>query len=136
MARRFARTTEDFVCSTCGVSVRGDGYTNHCPACLWSRHVDVFPGDRASECGAMMRPVAVELTGDGVVLTHSCQACGHRRRNRSATADDGTAIVALAAAVAAEAAAAGELPGADGGGQRLRGTGRGSGAPRRPGRRR
>ena len=57
--RRFARTVEDFVCEKCGTQVEGDGYTNHCPHCLWSRHVDVNPGDRKATCKGMMEPVAV-----------------------------------------------------------------------------
>lgn len=60
-------------------------YRNHCPACLYSKHVDADPGDRAAECGGLMRPV--ELTyraGKGQVLVHRCERCGHRRPNRVA----------------------------------------------------
>ncbi|HLL91284.1 MAG TPA: RNHCP domain-containing protein, partial [Tepidisphaeraceae bacterium] len=59
---RFTRQVEDFTCGHCGRSVRGNGYTNHCPGCLWSRHVDVNPGDRAAACGGLMEPVAVAST--------------------------------------------------------------------------
>ncbi|HTX82092.1 MAG TPA: RNHCP domain-containing protein [Streptosporangiaceae bacterium] len=31
-------------------------YRNHCPVCLWSKHLDVGPGDRLSGCGGRMRP--------------------------------------------------------------------------------
>ncbi|MFA6992594.1 MAG: RNHCP domain-containing protein, partial [Candidatus Gracilibacteria bacterium] len=41
MPKRFSRTIEDFVCEKCGAKVKGDGYTNHCPKCLWSKHVDI-----------------------------------------------------------------------------------------------
>ena len=51
---RFTRVVEDFTCGQCGAAVTGDGYTNHCPLCLWSRHVDINPGDRAAECGGLM----------------------------------------------------------------------------------
>jgi hypothetical protein len=44
--RRFQRTIEDFECERCRMLVTGSGFTNHCPACLWSKHVDVHPGDR------------------------------------------------------------------------------------------
>src|SRR3954452_24116834 len=67
---RFTRTREDFTCGNCGAAVRGNGYTNHCPRCLWSRHVDVDPGDRAADCGALMRPVGVLFEGDQHVLVH------------------------------------------------------------------
>ncbi len=92
---RFTRTREDFACGNCGAAVRGNGYTNHCPRCLWSRHVDVDPGDRAADCGALMRPVGVLFEGGEHVLLHECQRCGHRRRNRAARADDRAALAAL-----------------------------------------
>jgi RNHCP domain len=96
VARRFTRTTEDFSCLVCGRPVRGDGYTNHCPGCLWSRHVDVRPGDRAADCGGLMRPVALEARAHDQVLTHVCEQCGHRQRNRTAPADDEAALLRLA----------------------------------------
>lgn len=107
MARRFTRTTEDFDCLVCGASVRGDGYTNHCPSCLWSRHVDVQPGDRAADCGGLMRPVAVEARTQDTVLTHACERCGHRRRNRVSEADDQRALLRLATEAANAAVAGG-----------------------------
>ena len=77
----FFRRIEDFQCAHCGAAVAGDGYTNHCPKCLWSKHVDVDPGDRASECGGLMCPVSVERKSDEWVLTHECKKCGHTKRN-------------------------------------------------------
>ncbi|KPM52982.1 RNHCP domain-containing protein [Frankia sp. CcI49] len=136
-SRRFARTPEDFECLVCGAAVRGDGYTNHCPACLWSRHVDVHPGDRAAACRGLMRPVAVEMRARDSILTHHCVDCGHRRRNRTAPADAEAALFALARMVAEEVGRHGPEPaGPQRGGQQVRGTGPGSGAPRRRGRRR
>jgi hypothetical protein len=101
MGRRFTRVTEDFDCLVCGASVRGDGYTNHCPRCLCSRHVDVYPGDREADCGAVMRPVAVEFRAHDAVLTHACERCGDRRRCRTSPADDRDALLAVASAAAA-----------------------------------
>ncbi len=78
------------------------GYRNHCPACLWSRHVDVEPGDRASECRGLMRPQHVEQRrGKGLVIVHCCTVCGFTRPNR--IADDprqGDAIEAIVALMA------------------------------------
>lgn len=61
-------------------------YRNHCPHCLYSRHVDADrPGDRAADCRALMRPVAVEHhSAKGLMLVHHCTSCGTRRRNRTA----------------------------------------------------
>jgi uncharacterized protein (DUF983 family) len=92
---RFTRRREDFSCLNCGASVRGTGYTNHCPRCLWSRHVDVSPGDRAADCGAAMEPIAALSEGDGFAVAQRCVACGHTWRNRVAADDDRDAVLAL-----------------------------------------
>jgi hypothetical protein len=68
--------------------VVGNGYTNHCPRCLWSQHVDVHPGDRASPCRAPMRPIGVDYARDEFVVVHQCARCGVVRRNRAAADDD------------------------------------------------
>lgn len=93
---RFTRTAEDFTCGQCGAQVTGDGYTNHCPVCLWSRHVDINPGDRAAECGALMEPIGIEQRAGVWRVMHECTACGHRKINRVADADDGDVVRALA----------------------------------------
>lgn len=84
---------EGFTCLHCGSHVpasSGGMQRNHCPVCLYSRHVDEVPGDRGSECGGLMAPVGVdELSVDEAVLRHRCVVCGVERRNRAAlTADE------------------------------------------------
>lgn len=95
MGRRFSRVTEDFTCANCGAQVQGNGYTNHCPRCLWSRHVDVYPGDRAASCQGLMRPVGALSEGGRVVIVHRCVDCGHVRRNKAAHTDDPEAVLGL-----------------------------------------
>ncbi|HYC79501.1 MAG TPA: RNHCP domain-containing protein, partial [Candidatus Binatia bacterium] len=53
----FQRTPENFVCENCGTKVSGNGYTNHCPNCLYSKHVDNNPGDRLNKCHGLMEPI-------------------------------------------------------------------------------
>jgi DNA-directed RNA polymerase subunit RPC12/RpoP len=91
----FTRRAEDFGCLHCGAAVRGNGYTNHCPHCLWSRHVDVRPGDRAAECGGAMEPVGALYEGGRTVVVQRCQRCGHTRRNKTARDDAPDAVLAL-----------------------------------------
>ncbi|MEX2500788.1 MAG: RNHCP domain-containing protein [Trueperaceae bacterium] len=80
-----------FRCVRCGTQVTPLAHgsvRNHCPACLWSLHVDVFPGDRASDCGAPLEPIAVRLHAKkGPVIVHRCSGCGALRNNRAATDD-------------------------------------------------
>ncbi len=96
MARRFQRRVEDFVCEVCGLRVHGTGYTNHCPRCLWSKHVDVHPGDRAAGCHGLMQPVGLEVERGRYVIVHRCTRCGLVRRNRAAPEDDFEALLRLA----------------------------------------
>jgi hypothetical protein len=91
----FQKTVEDFTCEHCGAMVKGSGYTNHCPKCLWSRHVDINPGDRAAACRGMMKPISVETKGDGYMLLQRCVVCGHERRNRVVKGDDFDAVIKL-----------------------------------------
>ena len=101
MARKDENT--GFLCAVCDTQVPplGNGsYRNHCPACLWSKHVDgERPGDRASDCRGAMRPIGIVRSKKGFQIVHRCERCGIQRRNRVAAetvmADDIDAIVAL-----------------------------------------
>ena len=79
---------QGFICSNCGASVSpltNGSYRNHCPLCLWSKHVDVAPGDRASDCLGLMRPKRLDQRpGKGLVIMHCCMRCGFSRANRIA----------------------------------------------------
>jgi len=101
MSKRFQRTIEAFTCLHCGRDVAGTGYTNHCPDCLWARHVDVNPGDRLETCGGMMEPIRVELRRGAYVIVHRCERCGTERKNRTARDDDFETLVAIARRTAA-----------------------------------
>lgn len=95
MSGRFTRVIEDFKCERCGQVVSGNGYTNHCTACLWSKHVDVNPGDRASDCQGLMRPVSVQQMKGAWILTHKCIKCGHVKPNKMARDDDFEAALSV-----------------------------------------
>ena len=97
MSSQFIRKIEDFVCEKCGFAVIGDGYTNHCPECLWSKHVDIFPGDRAEECGGLMEPVSVEVKSKEYTITHKCIKCGHIKPNKAVAEDNFQMIIQISA---------------------------------------
>lgn len=88
VAINFKRKIEDFVCENCGQGVKGNGYTNHCSRCLWSKHVDINPGDRASDCEGMMSPSKIEIKGGEYDITHKCVKCGHEKRNKMSPEDN------------------------------------------------
>jgi hypothetical protein len=91
-----------FRCRHCGLDVSihavGTAYRNHCPNCLWSRHLDDdSPGDRAADCGSLMEPIAISVRGDGEwVLVHRCTGCDVLHLNRSAGDDNPLLLLRLA----------------------------------------
>ncbi|HZQ38117.1 MAG TPA: RNHCP domain-containing protein [Dehalococcoidia bacterium] len=92
---------ETFRCRHCRVLVgalpSGGRFRNHCPRCLYSRHVDGDrPGDRTSDCGESMPPIGVFVRPKGEhVLVHRCLGCGLERHNRIAADDDFALILRL-----------------------------------------
>ncbi len=100
-SKRFTKNDGGFICAGCGREVAPLGYTsrNHCPYCLTSLHLDVNPGDRASDCGGMMKAVKAEPDAKkGFIITHRCTKCGALRRNKAAKDDNMDLIIALTAA--------------------------------------
>jgi hypothetical protein len=88
MSKTFIKKIEDFVCEHCDREVNGSGYTNHCPNCLWSKHVDKTPGDRAEKCGGMMEPFKIEMEKDEFIVSQRCVDCGYVKRNKASAEDN------------------------------------------------
>lgn len=98
-------SNQPFKCVNCGETVEVTGFIgthnrNHCPFCLWSKHVDIKPGDRAAECGGSMEPLGLTLknsnegAGKGeIMLIHECTVCGKVNINRIAADDDPKTIL-------------------------------------------
>lgn len=84
----FLRNKESFTCENCDLQVSGDGYTNHCPACLVSKHVDESPGDRKATCGGLMRVVGFETKRSELRMIHECEVCQYLKTNRVQEEDD------------------------------------------------
>lgn len=97
--RNPVRVDEPFTCARCGAAVTPGGrrVRDHCPHCLTGRHVDVVPGDRASSCGGLLRPVGLEVVGADAVLRFACQHCGHTIRVRAHPDDEPAALAAVSA---------------------------------------
>ncbi|MGH2517996.1 MAG: RNHCP domain-containing protein, partial [Ktedonobacterales bacterium] len=92
---------QSFKCGRCkrfiGPLPSGGHHRNHCPFCLYSRHVDERrSGDRASACGALMAPIGAFQRPNGEhVVVHRCLGCGFERFNRIAADDDFDFVLAL-----------------------------------------
>ena len=93
--KEFQRTKEDFTCGNCGTPIKGNGYTNHCSNCLWSKHVDINPGDRAESCHGLMEPMSVALREGEYVILHRCTKCKFERKQRTRKEDNFEVILDL-----------------------------------------
>jgi len=93
MSRKdFKSRNEGFKCLKCGFvnEPAATSNRNHCCKCLYSQHVDLeTPGDRKSDCGALMDPIKLDYNGKkGFMILHKCTKCGKEMWNRSAEDDD------------------------------------------------
>ena len=100
---RYDRTErhDHLVCKVCGRLVvsagAGSSHRNHCPNCLSSLHVDIEPGDRESDCGGIMEPVAVWVRKNGEwAIIHRCRRCGALSSNRVAADDNPMKLMSIA----------------------------------------
>ncbi len=89
----FKKVIENFVCEHCGAEVTGNGFTNHCPRCLWSKHVDNDPGDRQAICGGLMEPVRVFSKREGEELLSCCVVCKKEKKNKILPSDNFDAVL-------------------------------------------
>jgi hypothetical protein len=101
-----------FTCKQCQGTVythpiiSGVQNRNHCPYCLWSRHVDwMRAGDRLSACKAIMQPIGLTVkqnrnryaagwTGE-LMLVHCCSECGKLSINRIAGDDQAERLMEI-----------------------------------------
>ena len=92
---------DTFTCKVCGrlctPENAGSDHRNHCPNCLSSLHVDIEPGDRESDCGGIMEPVAVWVRRGGEwAIIHRCKRCGALSSNRVAADDNPMKLMSIA----------------------------------------
>jgi len=92
---------ETFECKLCGRTVVPDGagsdHRNHCPYCLSSKHLDIEPGDRESDCGGLMEPISVWVRKNGEwAIIHRCRICGAISSNRIAADDNPMKLMSIA----------------------------------------
>ena len=88
--KRFTVINESFECRNCHHHVLPlqSGCRNHCPVCLYSVHLDHFPGDRTANCGGTMEPIDIyHHSKKGYMVRHRCRSCGHESVNKLALDD-------------------------------------------------
>ena len=75
--KKFNMIDEEFICENCLNKVQKLGYTarDHCPFCLYSKHVDINPGDRLNECKGLLKPVGIEKFKSTFKILYKCTKC-------------------------------------------------------------
>ena len=99
-SKKFKVIDEEFICQNCGKKVPVLGYScrDHCPYCLFSKHVDKNPGDRSQDCKGLLEPIGLEMNSKkGYVIIYKCKKCGEIRKNKSANDDNIDLIIKLSA---------------------------------------
>ncbi len=104
LARRLEKAKQckrDFRCCNCGDLIPGNalgsGHRNHCPYCLFSKHVDGRVGDRTgSSCNGKMKPDAIRVSENGdIQILHVCTRCRKHSWNRISGDDDFSRLLKL-----------------------------------------
>lgn len=88
---------EGFRCENCGNDITPLKYSarDHCPICLYSKHVDINPGDRSNNCLGLLKPIGVEKFNDSYKIVYKCNKCGKLHKNIVAQDDDFDMIINL-----------------------------------------
>ena len=95
--KKFTMKDEKFICENCKKEVLPLGYTarDHCNYCLYSKHLDIFPGDRKNNCKGILIPIGIEKFKDSYKIIYKCEKCGKEHKNIMAKDDNINKIIAL-----------------------------------------
>ena len=95
--KRFTECDDPFTCDNCLKNVNPLGYTSrdHCPYCLYSKHVDIMPGDRSNPCKGLLKPIGIEKFKDTFKIIYKCEKCNQTHKNIMAKDDDMDYIIEL-----------------------------------------
>lgn len=95
--KRFTMKDENFTCENCHKNVNKLNYTarDHCPYCLYSKHVDIMPGDRLNKCKGLLKPIGIEKFKDTYKIVYQCQKCNQIHKNIMASDDNMDIIIQL-----------------------------------------
>jgi len=95
--KRFTMKDENFICENCGKTVNKLNYTarDHCPFCLYSKHVDIMPGDRENQCQGLLQPIKIEKFKNTYKIIYKCTKCKELHKNIIANDDDMNLIIEL-----------------------------------------
>ena len=91
--KRFTMRDEEFICENCNKNVTKlvKSSRDHCPFCLYSKHVDINPGDRLNNCKGLLKPISIEK----FKIVYKCEKCNEIHKNIIADDDNMDLIIEL-----------------------------------------
>ena len=95
--KKFNMIDENFICENCGREVKTLEYSarDHCPYCLYSKHLDINPGDRLNTCHGLLKPIGIEKFRDTYKIIYKCEKCNELHKNIMANDDNMDLIINL-----------------------------------------
>ena len=95
--KKFNMIDEEFICENCKSIVKPLGYTarDHCNNCLYSKHLDINPGDRLNNCKGLLKPIGIEKFKDTYKIIYKCEKCNEIHKNIMANDDNYDLIIEL-----------------------------------------
>lgn len=95
--KKFKMIDDDFTCENCSYNVKALKITarDHCPICLYSKHVDINPGDRQNNCHGLLKPIGIEKFKNTYKIIYKCQKCKQLHKNIIAYDDNMDLIIQL-----------------------------------------
>lgn len=95
--KNFTMRNEDFICEHCKKEVKKSTYTarDHCPYCLYSKHLDIMPGDRLNNCKGLLKPIGIEKFKDTFKIIYECEKCRQTHKNIMEKDDNMDLIIKL-----------------------------------------
>ena len=95
--KQFTKKDEEFVCENCNKHVERLNYTtrDHCNYCLYSKHVDINPGDRQNLCKGLLKPIGIEKFKSTYKIIYRCEKCKQIHKNIMANDDNMDLIISL-----------------------------------------
>lgn len=95
--KQFTKLDEEFICENCKQKIEKLNYTtrDHCNHCLYSKHLDINPGDRQNTCKGLLKPIGIEKFKNTYKIIYKCEKCNEIHKNIMATDDNMDLIIEL-----------------------------------------
>ena len=93
----FTKLDEEFICENCKQKIEKLNYTtrDHCNHCLYSKHLDINPGDRQNQCKGLLKPIGIEKFKNTYKIIYKCEKCNQIHKNIMANDDNMDLIIEL-----------------------------------------